>query len=128
MLALGCAGTAYLLRRSFHLQTNVITLIRRPDIVVLGHRQTCDAAAVGCALFRIRDGVPGHSDLVDRSDTLRRTIGIGIGVILMIAAILMRRRHRLGSRGPQLPTQEWVGKPTWLVPKISVLGAFFLCS
>jgi hypothetical protein len=90
MLALGCAGTAYLLRRSFHLQTNVIALIGVLTLlcwVIVKHATLplSDVPYFGFAMACLAT----LTWSIDQAP-LRRTIGIGIGVILMIAAILVR--------------------------------------
>jgi len=90
MLALGCAGTAYLLRRSFHLQTNVIILIGVLTLlcwVFVKHATLplSDLPYFGFAMACLAT----LSWSIDQT-SLRRTIGIGIGTILMIAAIAVR--------------------------------------
>jgi hypothetical protein len=91
MLALGCAGTAYLLRRSFHLQTNVITLIGVLTLlcwVIVKHATLpqSDVPYFGFAMACLAT----LSWSIDQTSLRRRTFGIGIGAILMIAAILVR--------------------------------------
>jgi len=90
MLALACASTAYLLRRSFHLPTNVITFIGILTLlcwVIVKHATLplSDLPYFGFAMACLA----ALSWSIDQTP-LRRTFGIGIGVILMIAAILVR--------------------------------------
>jgi hypothetical protein len=90
MLALACASTAYLLRRSFQLQTDVIVFIGILTLlcwVIVKHATLpqSDLPYFGFAMACLAT----LTWSIDQPP-LRRTLGIGIGVTLMIAAILVR--------------------------------------
>jgi hypothetical protein len=118
MLAVGCACTVYLLRRSFNLQTNIIALIGvltlmcwvfvkhatlpLSDLPYFGFAMPCLAALTWST---------------DQKSLRLRAIGVGIAAILMVAAILVRTvgialipAFVLGC----LPPIAWGMIPGWL--------------